>query len=1250
MAEYPRIDTRTYYELASQTETLAKLATSTAAPELEELLGRVLDETIETAEAVYRAGTLLGEVEAQAIVDALEGSRRVQVRPWRPDATVADPAWTLVRVFSRMVGQLTSRLNRVPEKHRLAFLNLVGLTRRPPRAARAALTFESTDAAEKTFTSEGLPLTVLVPAGTQVSASAQEGLAEATFETSSDLTLTFAKLLTAFSRVPAEDLYADRSDNVLSGNGFQGFGGELPMDHSIFMRCDSLWGLPGRQWLGLTLQGVTADVQQLMALPLCLYWGDGTRWWPLFQSASWKAWDGSNWVSWQGFPGITSGMQIRLASDGGNTGLTSSQVKVTAGFAYDASGRQLGILDTVLDLATFTDPVALLLIRWKASTSTSTSSETAVISESMRLSNPDLYPETEWLQLARLVVTRSTTVTVSRGLTSTTSTPSTGVTAWQFQVPVPPSVLPFRLPGQDETSSPACWLKLQLTGQLSQTTEDPPGLPQSLTLKGRVQTSRSGLTPDQALFNTQFLDLTKDFRPFGDRPAFNDTFYLRHDEAFSRPGVTVVMSLAISDYLTTNSFKDLVPVLAWEAWNGSQWTELGRSSASSTNTTNTSSSLVDGSKAFTVNNATITLTLPSTTGPVTVLSQTGYWIRVRLIQGDYGQEMTARPSADGSSLVWVAKTLQPPSLKSWKTQYTLTAEAGLDGCIRQENQTQTDVGALSLTPGFEPFVRGSESLPTLYLGFDRAFEPRPVTLYVEVQSPLPQDASPTEVEATPPPPPQVSWEYFARQSNGPGAWTRLLVEDNTRNFSGSGTIRFIGPADAQAREELGQARHWIRATWTAAAGQRQPRIGYVLPNTVEAHHLVTVTDELLGSSDGTPDQSFTISQTPVLAGEWLEVREPEPPTEGELIPLERALGHSPVREVQESPGSPPQLWVRWQPMTDFYSSGPTDRHYVLDHFTGKVTFGNGRNGRIPPPFQGSHSSASTSANTDTQLDDRDTQTQGSLRLHLYQHGGGASGNRAARNVSQLKSSIIGVKAVKNLLPTSGGADAEANASLESRGARILRHGGRAVTVQDFEDLALEASSVVARARAIPPSFDASEQNDAPQTDDVLGEGTVLVVIVPQSTEKRPVPGEELIGAVEAYLKARATPSAGLKVSGPAWAEVKVSVSLSPANVSEGERILGKAQAVIDDFLHPLTGGRDGTGWEFGRRPHPSDLYPLLAAIEGVDHVDSLNITCDDMPSDETTLSRSELRALSWHLIFSGTHSIGLVSAGEENPT
>jgi predicted phage baseplate assembly protein len=115
----------------------------------------------------------------QQFVD--DAKRYVQQRcPEWTDHNVSDPGVTLIETVAYMADQLVYRLNRVPDKNYLAFLNLLGVTLFPPGAARAELTF---------WLSAPNEATVTVPAGSEVAAERNEGEEAVVFVTRGDLAI-----------------------------------------------------------------------------------------------------------------------------------------------------------------------------------------------------------------------------------------------------------------------------------------------------------------------------------------------------------------------------------------------------------------------------------------------------------------------------------------------------------------------------------------------------------------------------------------------------------------------------------------------------------------------------------------------------------------------------------------------------------------------------------------------------------------------------------------------------------------------------------------------------------------------------------------------------------------------------------------------------------------------------------------------------------------------------------------------------
>jgi hypothetical protein len=83
--------------------------------------------------------------------------------------------------------------------------------------------------------------------------------------------------------------------------------------------------------------------------------------------------------------------------------------------------------------------------------------------------------------------------------------------------------------------------------------------------------------------------------------------------------------------------------------------------------------------------------------------------------------------------------------------------------------------------------------------------------------------------------------------------------------------------------------------------------------------------------------------------------------------------------------------------------------------------------------------------------------------------------------------------------------------------------------------------------------------------------------------------------------------------------------------------VGAAERDVRDklqvFLHPLTGGPDGEGWDFGRPLAASDLYAVLEDIDTVDHIGTITLTFDGQTSTErVTVGPNQLLAGGEHTI------------------
>ncbi len=720
--------------------------------------------------------------------------------------------------------------------------------------------------------------------------------------------------------------------------------------------------------------------------------------------------------------------------------------------------------------------------------------------------------------------------------------------------------------------------------------EQLPGI-KTLTIETLVE--RTGLPIEQASFNSLKLDFTKDFFPFGEKPKFGDTLYLACREAFSNPDAAITLHVTITNPSTSGLDTALPPVkpqgtkLAWEFWDGKAWTELGTARLGRIiidRPEDAGAPFSDGTQAFS-QTGDVTFRFPRPPAQWNLNGQNNYWIRVRIIGGDYGKEARYAPPTAGGAPVLTPATFAPPSIRSIKIDYTVNNASQPSALLAYNDFSYTKVSPQA--GAFKPFipVTPDQLQPSLYFGFSlpslpatsAAFPNLPMTLYAGIEPSAP-GGSPDQTSDIA----SANWGYW----NGAG-WTKCTVLDDTRGMRRSGLIRFLAPPDFALGTNFGRNQYWLRMQGGGLPSQ--PRISRLLLNTTIAVQGSTIANEILGASNGTPAQQFMTTRHPVLAGQDLEVREPTQPAWQERLQIRADQGEDAITPAPEPGGKGNTFWVRWLEVPNFYASGPRDRHYLLDRMSGAVTFGNGTNGMIPPALPGN------------------------LRLS-YRTGGGATGNKPANAVAQLKSAIPYVEKASNCEASSGGTDLEPDSSLLVRGPLGLRHGGRAVTREDFENLAMLASREVARAKCVPLV-------DLAQDPDARGKkpGTVSLIIVPRSTDTKPRPTQDLFDRVRTYLNATRQLTANLVLVVPEYVRVDVECEITVSDLDAASEVELAVQNALAAYLHPVTGGRDSRGWNFGREPRRSDFYGLLESIPGVSHIRELHVSLvpDRLGSDKT---------------------------------
>jgi len=368
-----------------------------------------------------------------------------------------------------------------------------------------------------------------------------------------------------------------------------------------------------------------------------------------------------------------------------------------------------------------------------------------------------------------------------------------------------------------------------------------------------------------------------------------------------------------------------------------------------------------------------------------------------------------------------------------------------------------------------------------------------------------------DVAQPPVSPVNLVWEY--RHPKDLQRWRRLnLYKDDTAGFTREGYILLEGPADVAVTVEgkLNQeARYWIRCRLDSGVypAGRAPEIDFLRSNTVSALSLASVGEEIIGQSEGHPNQRFDLRRTPVLQGS-LSLR----------IEVED-------RETEN--------WIR---VDDFLASAAEDPHYTLNPTSGELRFGDGRRGRVPV-------------------------AGASIIATEYRYGGGSAGNVGAESITIPLSSLVGVDSVSNARAAVGGSDEQDIEDLKVEAPSVLRHRNRSVTAEDFAAIVQNLGDV-ARAVAIPLAH--------PEYPGVKVPGAVTVVIVPDSEDQPPQPSSDQIRYACNYLDDYRLLTTEVYVKGPVYQAVKIIATIAAKPYAAFDEVALNVAAQLNQRLDPMS--------------------------------------------------------------------------------
>lgn len=389
-----------------------------------------------------------------------------------------------------------------------------------------------------------------------------------------------------------------------------------------------------------------------------------------------------------------------------------------------------------------------------------------------------------------------------------------------------------------------------------------------------------------------------------------------------------------------------------------------------------------------------------------------------------------------------------------------------------------------------------------------------------------------------------------------GLWTDMEpLEEGTKDF----------PPSLEDTDIKDRLVTWLRvrlpeagqASSTQSSQQIAARLSWAGVNAVRVEQYIRVASEIVGRGTGEPDQTARLVNRPVI-------------TNSVRLTINGELWY-PIDDLSAAQPEVPPLTLG---ATGTASVVERTHVYTVDRDTGELRFGDGLRGKRPP--------------------------NGAIIQASYAYGGGQAGMVGIGSINKGPELPAGVK-VSNPLPTWGGANAETEEDGERRITGFLQHRDRLVTAQDFIDITRRTPGIdLGRVEVLP--LMAAELPTVPMP------GLVTLMVIPRGDPEQPDaprPDRLFINTICAYLDPRRVLTTELRILGPDYQGVLVSVGLDVVPGQDFPAVREAVKGEIRRFLSPLVGGFAGAGWPLRKPVEPLELWAVATRVPGVAKVNNL---------------------------------------------
>jgi hypothetical protein len=492
-----------------------------------------------------------------------------------------------------------------------------------------------------------------------------------------------------------------------------------------------------------------------------------------------------------------------------------------------------------------------------------------------------------------------------------------------------------------------------------------------------------------------------------------------------------------------------------------------------------------------------------------------------------------------------------PTIENLKIAYSYEGRFTAPGRLERIAGTRKeDITACLFSDKSFTVLSGNEyAEDAIYIGFDKKLTEGPVSIYFQLSDNNNQNGV------------KVKLEYI-----GANGFTEMRFTDLTEDFTRSGTLMFLPPADMQDATIEGKKLFWLRLS--RAKKQKGtdkdaflPKIVRMCPNAVVVTNVQTSDEGDYYIEDVIPNASISLGRDNILDAEvWVNevgyTRKEE---------MDYLLENFPERARAEYDflGRVSAFYVLWDEV-DSFDRAPHRRCYRIDRMTGKIHFSDGYKCDMPR------------VTTDVAFKARIRSTDGE------------KGNLGEGEITSLIGAAPYIESVFNPIRAHGGSNLETIDHALDRCAGIMHSRYRLISETDYIRFCKEFSDSIDRTSIVTGQLIDGSKNPA----------DISVVLL----MKDYADGAFSFHRIAALLQKEMLENCELTVSAnnlhivePIFVDISVNVWAMVMDMDDAFEVQNEVKSVLSDYLDPVrSGGSDG--WDIGTLPKETQILMKLGVM------------------------------------------------------